>query len=226
MAAFTLTNETTASGYAGAAWSVSPAARHYSYRLYLRPEDETDWTLIYEDFAGTGSGSYDAYQFGVGIDQDMALVEVTQNLDGSFIEGVYTTETFTPGDQGLDYWLIHPSDQTKTMRLGIVKGDSFETEVEHEVVNLLGRGRKINLGETWGVSGQLELHLTPNMGLGSARDQRLAIDRAIGSGEEVYLRTPFGDLWKVWIGGASYSRLAGTGSTEVMSASLDFAEVA
>lgn len=224
MAVSTLVDNTGASGYARVTWALTPIADHYSYRLYLRPDGAPSWTLLYEDLSATGTGLYDIYQFANTL-QEATLVEATQDGTGEITEGVYTdVNSFTPtGDA--TYWLVHPSNQSLTMQLKRITADSFTEAVEHQVVELLGRGRKVNLGERWGVSGSLSTQLLDDAG-STAREQRLALQELANVGAAMFLRTPFGDMWKVIVTNFSFDRTAGTGSSEVVNVSFDYTEVA
>lgn len=224
MAVSTLVDNTGTSGYARASWSLSPITDHYSYRLYLRPDGAPAWTLLYEDQSATGTGLYDIYQFSNSL-QEVTLVEVTQDGTGEITEGTYANvNTFTPSGDAT-YWLVHPSNQSLTLQLKRVTADSFVEEIEHQVVNLLGRGRKINLGERWGITGSLTVQLMDDS-QGSARAQRLELQSLADAGSAMFLRTPFGDMWKVLISNISFDRTAGTGLSEVLNVSFNYTEVA
>ncbi len=224
MVASSLNDLSGTSGYVEVSWSgISLDPNHYGFRIYHRQVGAPSWTLLTEIIPATGTGSYDAYQYANTVQQEITVVEVTIDVDGYLSEGTYDDEnTFTPsGDNA--YWLVHPTNQSLTMRIPLVQSDSFSEENEHEVLQLLGRGRKVNLGERFGVTGSLSARLTD--GASSARAQRLALQNLADSGTELFLRNPFGDLWKVWIGDVTYSLVAGTGSTEVYDIDFSYTEV-
>lgn len=223
MVASSLNDLSGSSGYVEVSWTgLTLDPDHYGFRIYHREVGAPSWTLLTEIIPATGTGSYDAYQFANTVQQEITVVEVTIDVDGYLSEGTYADEnTFTPtGDT--KYWLVHPTNQSLTMELPLVQSDSFSEENEHEVIKLLGRGRKINLGERFGITGQLSARLTD--GATTARAKRLALQNLADSGTEVFLRNPFGDLWKVWIGNISYDRVS-AGSTEVYDISFSYTEV-
>jgi len=224
MVASSLNDLTGSSGYVTISWTgLTPRVDHYAYRVYHRSAGAVAWTLLTENQGGTGTGSYDVYQFANGGTQELTLVETTIDINGYLTELSFANaNSFTPtGDA--KYWLVHPTNSSLTMMLPIVTSDSYTEEVEHQAIQLLGRGRKINLGERYGVTGSLSMMLIGNAN-DSAREQRVAFQALVGSGSNLFLRNPFGDLWNVWIGNPSYDRVA-TGSTETMNVSFDYTEV-
>lgn len=201
-------------------WVYAASAGHYSYRVYrLGPEDELP-TLIYETTGSTTTTFYDYYA-PVGT-VGYSVVEVTEAAS------VQTEETrawkFVALPAGF-YWLLHPTDNTKHIILRNVVSDEFKTEREFEVKNLLGRGRKIDVGDNWGKTGSLEARIYDRPDR-TARQQRLDIEAAKDGNLHWFLRTPFGDVWKIWFEDPDFSRIAGTGASEHVDMSMTYYEVA
>lgn len=114
---------------------------------------------------------------------------------------------------------------TTTVTLHIVTDESWEVEYESQVINLLGRGRKVNLGERWGAKGSLSAQLRNNV-TATARAQRLALEAVRDTGAVVTMTNPFGDAMPVFIETMSFTRVPGVGDHEAVDVSLSYVEVA
>ena len=79
------------------------------------------------------------------------------------------------------------------------------------------------LGGSW--SGQPYLSYSYGNGYYTARQQRQALERIKAQKTWVYLRNPFGDIWKVAPGNISVKRLAGVGKSEFVDVSIPYEEV-
>lgn len=208
-------------GYVRVSWTGTPSANHYSYRVYRQDPGETTWKLIRERSDTSGTYTYDDYAAPVG-SVKYVVVEVT--AAGS----VQTEETNAPKTVDLAspyYWIIHPDDDTYNIQLRSVYGDEFGKEREEEVKKLMGRGRKVDVGDDYGQTGSLSgrIYNTPTK---SARQVRLDFEAAKDTFSWFYLRSPFGDLWKVWIEDPKFSRVAGFGTSEFVDFSCGYFEVA
>lgn len=132
--------------------------------------------------------------------------------------------TLTITTVGDDYWLIHPTDSSQTVRLFHVTADTYTEEHEDNVLNLIGRGRKVDTGETWGVNGSLTAQLrdrpTP-----TARQQKVSLLKARNDKVALTLQTPFGDSWQVFLKDIAFARVGGSATNEFIDATIPYLEV-
>jgi len=131
----------------------------------------------------------------------------------------------TPKSDG--YWLIDPTETDFTqvaVRLSIVTADSFTNEYEEEVVHLLGRGRYVDRGDHLGYSGSLSAQLRDDL-TQSARQKRFKLESLKEQNISLYLRNPFGDMFRVSVGNVQTNRLAGVGTSEFVDVSFTYLEV-
>lgn len=201
-------------------WTYNASANHYSYRVYRLGPDDTTATLIYET---TGSSTVSIYDYYAPVGTvAYAVVEVTEAASVQTEETrVYKTATLAAGY----YWLLHPTDSTKHIILRNVQSDQFQTERDFTVKKLMGRGRKIDVGDNWGRSGQISAVIYDRTDK-TAREARQDIEDAKDQNTYWYLRNPFGDVWKIWFEDPSFGRIAGTGSSEHVEMSFTYYEVA
>ena len=141
----------------------------------------------------------------------------------------------TPVLDGDYYWLLAPELQgadpsvysagVNALQLWHVTADSFSEEYEEETLNLIGRGRKKEVGTRYGFTGELALSLRAVNGE-NAREQRLQLQDIYASGDPMYLKTPFADVFFVALGAPAYEREAGRGSVESTKVTMPYEEVA
>lgn len=140
---------------------------------------------------------------------------VTQIADrfGSVIDSfITTTATITCAS---DRYYFVPENLVGTIasyEAGMVTADSFTDEIEQETIHVIGRGRQVQVGDDLGYSGSLTIKLR---NASSARADREFLEYLSSSNtNNVYLRSPFGDVLLVKLGSLSFSRLAGIGATD------------
>lgn len=154
------------------------------------------------------------------------IVRQTVNRDGQDIESDNVNEiTVYPISDG--YWLIEPlSDQYEAdaFRLRSVTGDSYTREQEEEEINVIGRGRVVNKGQKLGRKGSIDakIRTTSNR---TARQQILRLEKVQDALGQLWLRDPFGNIFKVNVGQMSFTRVAGVGLAEFADVTIPYAEV-
>lgn len=232
MATSTLTNLISSLGYVRVQWDDSEEPTNfYAWRLYYRSSTSSPWKKIYETLTSSPSYTVNTYAWATKGTQEIVLVSVNQNpTTGQLTESSYTgANSFTyTGDP--KYWLVHPTDPTKTVMLNIVTDDGFGLETETEVMNLLdvnseGGRRKVNVGTSFGRTGQLTATIYDDTTLGTATVQRSKLEDLYRLGIEVFLRDPFGGLSPVFVSKCSFKRIAGMGSVEGVEATIEYMEL-
>jgi hypothetical protein len=91
---------------------------------------------------------------------------------------------------------------------------------------VLGRGRHIDYGQRHGIRGSLTAQLYgDSINNVTAREQRLRLDAVKQSKGFVYLRNPFGDIFKADLQGFTVDRVAGVGAQEYATVTIPYIEV-
>ncbi|MGE0342552.1 MAG: hypothetical protein AB7O86_05750 [Porticoccaceae bacterium] len=210
-------------GYVSISWTNAVEDGEWvSYGVYRREAGESAWTLIAE--ADEADTSYEVrdYLAGAGLDLEYVVVQRALRF-GSELSSLYTpVEEVTPPES--DYWLIHPTDTTLSVRLRSVRSDNFSEEYEQATHKIINRGRRVEYGTRFGYVGELEAQLYDVTGA-TAREQRLAIEAIKADKGYVYLRNPFGDVWKVAVSDIDVKRMAGVGQREFVTVSIPYQEV-
>jgi len=203
-------------------WTGSvPNAGIQAWRVYRRSVGGTTWKLVRE--LGASTFGWVDYTCPSNTAVQYSVVQVA--LDATFgvsVESSYVTVNFTGACD--EYILVVPDDTTLNMKLDIVTGDSLSDEYEMGTLNLLGRGRRVETGTRFGVTGKLSAQLYDDSSL-TARAKKRGIDLIRDSGLRAYLRNPFGDVWSIAVMSAGYDRIAGVGTREYTTVSIDYSEI-
>lgn len=193
---------------------------HYSYRVYRRTGTTGTWAMIYETVSTSSPYVYKDYSIPAQTSVQYAVVDVNQ----SQVEETKNPSALTGALMLEKYWFNHPTDATLSFSIGATS-DSFGDEYDEKVFNLIGRGRKIDVGTNWGVTGTIEGKLIDKESA-TARVQRLQIELLRSTQTYFWLKNPFGDYQKIALGKISFERQAGTGTSEVLRVTIPYYEVA
>lgn len=186
------------------------------YRKPVLPEMDFDdsataWELIAE-FTDPSNTTFRDYQAPLNKPADYTVTQLADRF-GSLIDSTITTyQTITCKS---DRYYFVPEDLVGTIasyEASNVSADSFTGEVEQETVHVIGRGRQVQVGDDLGYNGTLTLRLrNPS----TARADREFLEYLASSKtNNVYLRSPFGDVLLVKLGSLSFTRMAGVGATD------------
>lgn len=149
-------------------------------------------------------------------------VTQTVNRFGDLVEGPDSNiPSVNPVTDG--YWLL-ATDGTNAFQLTIVTGDSYTDEYEEEEFIIAGRGRHVDRGEHLGLKGTLSVRLRDTGGT-TARQKKRRLETMKENNVVLYLRTPFGDVYRVSASNLGVSRLAGVGRSEFVDVEIPYTEV-
>lgn len=196
----------------------------YSWRVKRRPAGASAWTLLKEYTVDQANYEYHDVTAPQNTAVDYSVTRV--HLVGS----VPTEEADTPQTNitavGSFYWLIHPTDESKNLVLRNVNSDSYDDDYDTQVHRLIGRGRKADQSTNYGVDGTFSAQLQDITGGLSAAASLAKLHALKAANTYVYLKTPFGQVWKVALGKLSVSRVAGVGIKEFTDITVPYSEVA
>jgi hypothetical protein len=203
--------------------NASKDADWVAWRVYRRlTAGPGNWELVEETRVNQSNYSIKDYLPKSNVQYQYAVVQVALRSGGE-VESNYTaSSSVTPSST--HYWLIVPSDPSYNYRIWHVIEDAFHDDVQAEIIELIGRGRKVDTATSLGYQGSLRFEIRGQGGL-SPRTQRLAIEDLHRSLLEVYLRTPFGDVFRVSSPSINIERIAGVGPFEYVDCALDYTEV-
>ena len=195
-----------------------------AWRVYRRLDSTGAWVPVEETRIDQANYSIKDYLASSGVGYQYTAVQVATRSGGE-VESNYTpSSTATP--TSTDYWLIVEDDPSFNIRLYHVVSDSFRDEVQSEEHELIGRGRKVDIGTALGYSGTLRFEIRDIAGGPTARQQRLNLeDLQRQTIYDVFLRNPFGDVFQVHTPSLSIERIAGVGMAEYVDCEFEYREV-
>lgn len=210
-------------GYYFLDWSASTAdAAFYAWRVYRRPAFTGTYALIFETL-NVSERTFKDY-LAPSLEQvEYAVVQVTVEF-ATQVESAYDPTAIIA--EQLKYILVVPDNDTLNLTLESVKGDKFGDEVEQATMNLVGRGRRVEIGENYGTIGSLTAVFRDNTVTGfTARQQRIAFELLRSSKVRIYLRKPFGDVYEVTLMTGDVTLTPGTGNHEYAEVDIDYVEI-
>ena len=205
--------------------SYDPTFSHWRCYNRIKPAPDsagTPWKLVGESTDQSGRAEVFDYLFESGRVYEYGVTQVAARYFDEKVESPLTKKEAQP--DSTKYWLIHASDSTYTLMLNHVVSDSFTEEYEVFDDQIIGRGRRMEIGTRWGYKGTLTLHLRDLDERGSSLElAEILAFRAERS--DAFLRVPFGHIWKVALGDIGFSRMGGVGAREFGEVTIPYSEV-
>ena len=200
-------------------WTGAPQDPTFvEWRVYRRATDEADWELLAatQDFQFFDHGApplpnvqYSVTQVGVAYG---VQVESQQ-----YPIGVDLTST--------SYLIKSQIEPGRVLMLENVTSDDFTDEYEREVMQIMGVGRKTEVGTNWGKKGSLGVQFRDFGIEGRASADYAALTEIKDSGDSCWLRIPFRDTLLVSIGDIAVKRIAGV-TGELTDVTIEYTEIA
>lgn len=227
---------TEAEGWVEVTWSNSANDANFVYYIIYRRDD------LINPYTGavlaTGATKVVGYQYGSSPTNTFKDYTAPSNYKVNYlihqvaqvntVEIESTNSTYTTVQPVTDgYWLITTDDQGNTIdafKLSIVTGDSYTNEQEEAEFIIQGRGRVVNKGQVSGMKGSLDAQLR-DTGIYTARQKKQKIETIAEGVGNLFLRTPFGDIFRVNVSQVAMTRIAGVGGAEFCDASIPYSEV-
>lgn len=219
-----VTDNSATTGEVNVTWTDDNPTDWRSWRLSAKPTAGVEWTVLYETFVDDPTFDVDIYNFIDGVAADYSVTYTSQSLTGPLVVEAYTdTTTITPTGDGL-YHLIDAVDNANSITLHNVTSFPVSLEYEQATYLLLGRGRKLDVGDRLGYSGSISGTLFDNA-TQTAKEQRMDMENLRASSSSFFLREPFGRTYQVQVSGLSFTPTPGTGTSEHQEYSFEILEV-
>lgn len=208
-------------GYVVVEWSGEPDVFFETWRIYRRRSGAQDWTLVgtvadrsartFQDWTASGIGRL-----------DYAVVQVA-NRYGSLVEGDPDWQPTSVNVSDTQYWLIIPEASFGVPVLPTAH--SITRTREKHVMDIIGRGKKVNYGQTLGGEGSLTIRVRHHNSGRTGQEMMELIEQVTLGAFDVILRDPFGDPMPVALGEYSFEREAGVGPDAMGELTIPYVEV-
>lgn len=100
--------------------------------------------------------------------------------------------------------------------------DGFTEDLEEQVVQIVNRGRQVQIGDDLGTSGSMTIQLRS---VSNARADREFFQYLARNSLPVYMKTPFGDIFLIKFSPIPVARMAGVGQSDMSDLTLGYTEV-
>jgi hypothetical protein len=238
VAALTTDYNTDGLGYVTVVWADTNRDPNFSAWVVYRRSDLIgsdgisivelgEWTEITRVVSTASSYNFLDYYAPSGYKVSYKIRQLVDRTGDLALSGDSQVVSVYPKAEG--YWIIVPTDEdgiiSTAFRLHNVTDDSYTDEYEENTFTIIGRGRHIDSGDYLGVNGSLTAKLR-NTGSTTARQKKRQLESARAEKTSLFMRNPFGDVYRIRVGNLSISRLAGVGVDEFVDVTIPYSEVA
>lgn len=186
------------------------------YRKYMQVSDPTldidntanTWYLVYETDDIQTTYTFDDYLAPLNKQVQYVVVQLADRF-GSLIESNITS-SMAVTLVGQQYFFVPsvPVGSIASFEASGITGDSFTRDIEQETLHVIGRGRQVQVGDDLGYSGTLTVKLRNPA---TARRDREFFELISSTFNQVYVKTPFGDVFLIAVQSVQTARQAGYG---------------
>lgn len=206
-------------GYIEVSWDSASDESFLKWRIYRRVEggefevvheSEDPMISTFRDWFAPAQSTY-----------EYSVVQVVERY-GEEIETELTVPVAGYASHG-SYWLLDELTPENSVRLYNVSGESFKPNKERAEFIVVGKGRHVEVGENIGRSGTLTAKFRDDE-VTTARQKRILLESMLSNLGPVYLRNPFGDIYRVSLADPDYTRVV-SGPDEFIDLSINYSEV-
>ena len=182
-------------------WNQTADANFTKYNIYRRLFGSgAQFTLLTSISDSTVLG-YTDYSSGVGVKYEYKITQTSQPAGSNPVDSdIDAASAVTAASESDNWWIVYDGDETLGVEL-YVDSESRTNPYQEEVFEPFGRSRKVVVRYAqYGVEGSISAYI-PN---DEAVDKMAKIKRLFSLSVPLYLKTPFGDVYKVYFGTPTY----------------------
>ena len=208
-------------GYVSLEWSGDADLFFEFWRIYRRRRGSSKWTQVgeitdrearaFRDWTAAGTQQL-----------EYAVVQVA-NRYGSLVEGDPDWMPATVSIADSAYWLVIPEADFGVPV--IPTGHSITRTREKYTMDIIGRGKKVNYGDSIGGEGSLTIRIRHHNNGRTGQEVMELLDEMVMAPVRIVLRDPFGGSVPVSLGEYSLEREPGVGRHEMGELTIPYVEV-
>lgn len=208
-------------GYVSLEWFGDADLFFESWRIYRRRRGTSAWTQVGELTSREARAFRDWTAAGTQ-QLEYAVVQVA-NRFGSLVEGDPDWMPTTVSVADTSYWLVIPEADFGVPV--IPSGHSITRTREKHVMDIIGRGKKVNYGDSIGGEGSLTIRIRHHNNGRTGQEVMELLDSVVMAPVGIILRDPFGGAVSVSLGEYSFEREPGVGRHEMGELTIPYVEV-
>lgn len=184
-------------------WDQSGEATFVRYNVYRRNAGTgSAWTLL-EQISSIGQSYYTDYSAGIGITYEYTVTQTSQPVGSNQVDSDIDNSPVKLGRSEKDNWfIVVPNNDSLAIEL-YVDSEDRNQPYQEEIFEPFGRSRKVVVRyKQYGVEGNFNAVIPAD-----EVAAKLPVLKEIAAvvTEPVYIKTPFGDVYKAYLGTPSYS---------------------
>ena len=208
-------------GYVSLEWFGDVDLFFEFWRIYRRRSGTTQWTQLAEIPSREARAFRDWTAAGTQR-LEYAVVQVA-NRYGSLVEGDPDWLPAAVNVADSAYWLVIPEADFGVPV--IPTGHSITRTREKYVMDIIGRGKKVNYGDAIGGEGSLTIRVRHHNNGRTGQEVMELLDEVVMAPVSIVLRDPFGEAMPVSLGEYSFEREPGVGRYEMGELTIPYVEV-
>lgn len=223
-------------GYTLVTWTNANKDAQFTYYAVERKDDMIDpdtsvvleegqWVEVYRTYEDIASYEFHDYYAPSQYRVNYRISQVVTRFSDLVPSDPTASVASFPVSDG--YWLIDPSlglDDKAAFKLHNVVDDSYTDIYEEEEYIVIGRGYHLDQGDRIGYNGSMTAQLR-NSGGTSARYKKKRLEQIKQEARDLYVRNPFGDVFKVGVKSMTFARIPGVGRAEFVDVTIPYLEV-
>lgn len=182
-------------------WDQTADANFTKYNIYRRTFGTSELFTLLTSIANSTVLNYTDYSSGVGAKYEYKITQTSQPVASNPVDSdIDAASAVTAASESDNWWIVYDGDETLGVEL-YVDSESRTNPYQEEVFEPFGRARKVVVRYAqYGVEGSISAYI-PN---DEAVDKMSKIKRLFSLSVPLYLKTPFGDVYKVYFGTPTY----------------------
>jgi hypothetical protein len=198
-------------------WDSSTESNFMEYEIYRRKYGENDWETI-NYVSNKSDTSYIDFTSAIGITYEYRMTQYADYGSGLILESNPDSAIVITCSASDDNWFIVPNGRYDLSVELYAQSESRSNPFQEEIFEPFGRDRKVVVRTArYGAEGSFEAFIPAD----EVSDKVSKLNIALSLNDYVYLKDPFGAVYKVYLGAPEFSYQPG-GS---MVASINYVEV-
>lgn len=182
-------------------WNQTADANFTKYNIYRRLFGSGVPFALLTSISDSTVLNYTDYSSGVGVKYEYKITQTSQPVGSNPVDSdIDAASAVTAASESDNWWIVYEGDETLGVEL-YVDSESRTNPYQEEVFEPFGRSRKVVVRYAqYGVEGSVSAYI-PN---DEASVKMPKIKRLFALSVPLYLKTPFGDVYKVYFGTPTY----------------------
>jgi hypothetical protein len=182
-------------------WNQSSDASFVKYNIYRKTSNTADNFTLVTSIDDIQTIDYVDFSSGIGAKYEYKITQTSQPAGSNAVDSdIDATPAITAASESDNWWIVYEDNESLGVEL-YVNSEDRTNPYQEEVFEPFGRGKKVvvRYGQ-YGVEGNISAYIPHD----ETAQKMLKIKELFALAVPLYLKTPFGDVYKVYFGTPSY----------------------